>query len=209
MQPGHAPDSLMDAVYGELRSIATRYIRRLPRGFTLLPTEIVHETYVHFLERPNAGWTRTGHFRAIAICKMWQVIVDHFKRRNAQKRGGRWRPGIGPANADAGASSEARDATGRPGPAEAVTVDWLDRTVELLDLSDALVDLGRTSRRLYAIVMLHWFGGMTHAEVAAELGVSRSTAEKDFRYGVAWLNRRLGGCVSDVHGFPRARSPAS
>jgi RNA polymerase sigma factor (sigma-70 family) len=74
---------------------------------------------------------------------------------------------------------------------ENVAVEWHDRDVDLLDLADALVDLAQESARLRDVVTLHWFGRMTHAEVAGELGVSASTVEKDFRYALAWLNRRL------------------
>ena len=68
---------------------------------------------------------------------------------------------------------------------------WRDRDVDLLDLADALAELVDESRRLHDVVMLHWFAGMTHAAVAEHLGVSTSTAEKDFRYALAWLKRRL------------------
>jgi DNA-directed RNA polymerase specialized sigma24 family protein len=41
------------------------------------------------------------------------------------------------------------------------------------------------------VVMLHWFGGMKYSAVAEVLKVSVSTVEKDFRYALAWLSRRL------------------
>ena len=47
------------------------------------------------------------------------------------------------------------------------------------------------SSRLHDVVMLHWFGGMTHAEVAEELDVSTSTAEKDFRYALGVVKPTL------------------
>ena len=45
--------------------------------------------------------------------------------------------------------------------------------------------------------MLHWFGGLKYVDVARLLGVSASTVEKDFRYALAWLNRRLDGADRD------------
>jgi len=65
--------------------------------------------------------------------------------------------------------------------------------VSLIDLADALDALEAKSRRLREVVMLHWFAGLSHSEVATVLGVSRSTAEKDFRYALAWLGRQLAG----------------
>jgi RNA polymerase sigma-70 factor, ECF subfamily len=188
-----SPNELLELVYNDLRTVAERYFRRQPPGFTLSPTEIVHEAFIHFAHNGHADWTSTGHFRAIAICKMWQVVVDHLKRRHAQKRNGCAAAlkdsGNVPSTNGPGRITSAR----KRFPLEDVSVEWHDRDVDLLDLADALADLGEESSRLRDVVTLHWFGRMTHAEVAQELGVSTSTAEKDFRYALAWLNRRLQG----------------
>ena len=187
-------EQLMPVVYGELLAVARRYFRRQPPGFTLRPTELVHEACLHLIEHGQFDWTSTQHFRAIAARKIWQVVVDHLKHRQAQKRGG-GRPvphsGTAPAQPDpVGPASDLLPAWKRV-PLDAVTVEWHDRDVDLLDLTDALAELGRESRRLSDVVMLHWFGGLTYADVAAHLNVSASTVEKDFRYALAWLNRRL------------------
>lgn len=196
MQREYKSNELLELVYDELRAVAERYFRRQPPGFTLCPTDIVHEAFLH-LDQGHAAWTSTGHFRAIAICKMWQVVIDHLKRRQAQKRNGSPPPrksdnptisGDGPLQLTHGRKRE---------PLDNVSVEWHDRDVDLLDLADALAELGQESSRLRDVVTLHWFGRMTHAEVAEELGVSASTAEKDFRYALAWLNRRL---QSESHG---------
>jgi RNA polymerase sigma factor (sigma-70 family) len=193
MQREYTSNELLELVYEELRAVADRYFRHQPPGFTLCPTEIVHEAYLHFMDHGHADWTSTGHFRAIAICKMWQVVVDHLKRRHAQKRNGSAQPRKSDESAtgtdDQGGTVPARKRM----PLESVSVEWHDRDVDLLDLADALAELGQESGRLRDVVTLHWFGRMTHAEVAEELGVSASTAEKDFRYALAWLNRRLQG----------------
>jgi len=186
---------LMPLVYDELRGVAERFLRRQPAGFTLRPTELVHEACLHLMQHGNANWTSTGHFRAIATHKLWQVVVDQVRRRCAAKRGG------GPAHS----ASEPPGTSGTPPPAaprphvtaEPVTVEWRDRDVDLLDLADALAGLAEESRRLHDVVMLHWFGGLTHAEVAAHLGISASTAEKDFRYALAWLRRRMESETAD------------
>lgn len=195
MQREHSPNELLELVYHDLWAVAERYFRRQPPGFTLSPTEIVHEAFIHFANHNQAHWTSTGHFRAIAICKMWQVVVDHLKRRHAQKRNGHAAPAISGVDPDIQRNN--MTGTGRKRCSlEDVSVEWHDRSVDLLDLADALSDLGHESSRLRDVVTLHWFGRMTHAEVAEELGVSTSTAEKDFRYALAWLNRRLQGSRS-------------
>ena len=193
MQREYSSEELLELVYDELRAVAERYFRRQPPGFTLCPTEIVHEAYLHFIEHGHVDWTSTGHFRAIAICKMWQVFVDHLKRRHAQKRNGSVQPRKSDDSATRADGQKGTVQARKRVPLESVSVEWHDRDVDLLDLADALAELGEESSRLRDVVTLHWFGRMTHAEVADELGVSASTAEKDFRYALAWLNRRLQG----------------
>ena len=191
-------------VYDELRAIAHAYFHKQPASFTLRPTELVNEACLQLLRHAAGQWQSTEHFRAIATKKIWQVIVDHLKHRYAQKRGGVPRitgslkkPGV-PAP---GAPSHAtEDAIRRQRvPLESVGVEWRDQTIDLLDLADALEDLAVESRRLRDIVMLHWFGGLTYAQVAHVLGLSASSIEKDFRYALAWLNRRLAGGSADAH----------
>ncbi len=76
-------------------------------------------------------------------------------------------------------------------------MEWSDQTVDLLDLADALEALSSEMRRLHEVVVLHWFGGIQYTDVGIYLGISPSTAEKDFRYALAWLNRRLSGAGND------------
>jgi len=191
-EPERAAEQLMPLIYDELRAVAQRYFRRQPAGFTLRPTEIVHEACLHLIQCCDPQWTSTAHFRAIATRKIWQVIVDHLKRRYAQKRGGAaLHP---PITSDSETDHTAPTTDKGPWrriPLDRVTVEWRSQQVDLLDLADALDALAAESHRLHDVVMLHWFGGMTHAEVAHQLGVSNSTAEKDFRYALAWLHRRL------------------
>lgn len=182
---------LISLVYDELRWIARRHAARVRPGLTLQPTEIVNEACIHLILHQRAECNDVRHFRAIAARKIWQIIVDQVRRRRAQKRGG---VGRSAPNGQACASGP-RDERPRHRrvPLESLEIEWRDRTVALIDLADALEALGRESARLREVVMLHWFAGLAHNEVAAELGVSRSTAEKEFRYALAWLARRLGG----------------
>jgi RNA polymerase sigma factor (sigma-70 family) len=204
---GASLEECLPKVYEELRAIARGYFRNQPASFTLRPTDIVDEACLHLLRHPQtAGWQSPEHFRAIATRKIWQVIVDHLKQRNALKRGGR---GIPARETRAAPGRDGTDKAERPTPApaprrrrvpvEGVAVEWQDRVVDLLDLAEALEDLADQSRRLRDVVMLHWFGGLKYADAARELGISPSTAEKDFRYALAWLGRRLSAGAADGH----------
>ena len=204
-EPG-ATEELVPLVYQELRDVARRYLRDQRPGFTLRPTELVNEACLHLLRHAPGPWNSAEHFRAIATRKIWQVVVDHLKRRHAAKRGGGYRHPDAPratANPTGGAPEpDAREASNRDEvwrriPLESIRIEWHDRQLELLDLAEALEALREHHARLNDVVMLHWFGGLKHADVARLLGVSASTAEKDFRYALAWLNRRLEGTGGD------------
>lgn len=185
-------EALMELVYNELRQVAQAYFRRQPPGFTLRPTEMVNEAYIHLMQNAKVKWRSPEHFRAVATRKIYQVVVDHLRQRNAQKRGGVYRRPR-PGQATAGSDGQKPNRVWKRVTLDSVGVEWLDRVVDFLDLADALDELERESHRLFNIVMLHWFGGLTHAAAAKVLGVSGSTVEKDFRYALAWLNRRLAG----------------
>lgn len=192
-----ATEELVPLVYEELRQVAHRYFRSQGPGFTLRPTEVVDEACLHLIQHSRVEWESSEHFRAIATRKIWQVIVDHLKKRYARKRGGvSLAAATAPEEPTAKAPPDAAAAGERQWqrvPLEGVTVEWHDRAVDVLDLAEALDGLAAESTRLKEVVMLHWFGGLKYAEVARCLGVSSSTVEKDFRYALAWLNRRLTG----------------
>lgn len=216
-------NELLPLIYEELRGVARRFFREQRPDFTLCPTELVNEACVHLLRYAPGPWDSPEHFRAIATHKIWQVVVDHLKRRGTIKRGGR-RIGHGdaakksddaaygertsdedapapPLAGDAGVKAETPPRSTSPKsaerwsriPLEVVQVEWHDRRVELLDLAEALEALQAQHGRPAEVVMLHWFGGLKYPDAARLLGVSVSTAEKDFRFALAWLNRRLAG----------------
>ena len=192
---------LIPEVYDELRQAAAHFFRRQPAGFTLQPTELVNEACIHLMRHSADEWNDAQHFRAIATKKVWQVVVDHIKARESQKRGG---AGIQTkSDKDTDKKADPPEASGggrwKRIPLDNVTINWQDHTVELLDLAAAIEELGAESTRLREVVTLHWFGGMKYADVAAILGVSASTVEKDFRYALAWLSRRLAGGERDAN----------
>lgn len=202
---GRGMKDLIPEVYDELRQAAAHFFRRQPAGFTLQPTELVNEACMHLMRHAPDQWNDAQHFRAIATKKVWQVVVDHIKARESQKRGGAGiliKKNATDAAEATEAKAEAEDApsSGGPGmgrwkriPLEDVSIDWQNQTIDLLDLAQAVEELGVEGSRLREVVMLHWFGGMKYADVATILGVSASTVEKDFRYALAWLGRRLSG----------------
>lgn len=158
----HQPD-LYAAAYAELRRIARRERRRAGAPATINTTALVHETW--FKLRPGikaAGFTRNA-FLAIAARAMRQVLVDHARKLNAQKRR-HATVTLGNADADHPAGSS---------------------PVAMLELDSALCRLADIDARLARIVELHVFSGLEFAEIADLEGMSERSV---FRL---WRNARV------------------
>ncbi|MEM8678781.1 MAG: ECF-type sigma factor, partial [Planctomycetota bacterium] len=83
--------ALFRVAYETLHGMAAGYLRGERIDHTLQPTALVHEAFLK-LERPGdgRGWEGQTHFRAVAARAMRQILVDHARHRNSQKRGGAW-----------------------------------------------------------------------------------------------------------------------
>ncbi len=163
---------LMPLVYDELRRLAQGQLRRERVAHTLQPTALVHEAYLRVIDQDQVDWESRAHFLAIAAKVMRQVLIDHARRRGAQKRGGEWqRITIGKAE-----SSQDRE-----------------EEVDLIALDDALKKLAEMDERKSRVVELRFFGGLSMPEVATALNVSQRTAEADWYMARAWLRAEIEG----------------
>jgi RNA polymerase sigma factor (TIGR02999 family) len=161
-----ARDRLFPLVYAELRRRAAGYLRSERQGHTLQPTALVHEAYLR-LSGKNAGWQNRTQFFAVSSQIMRRILVDHARARLATKRPGNW---------------------------TRVTLDEPvsgSREVDLIALDEALDELEATEPRQARMVELRFFGGLTHEEVAAALGVSLATVNREWRLTKAWLYERV------------------
>lgn len=165
-----ALDEILPLVYGELRRLAARYMRRERPGHTLQTTALVHEAYARLVDVEIDAASRAQFF-ALAAHAMRNILVDHARARLRDKRGG----GAARVTLD-----EALVLSDEPDP-------------RLIDLDAALNDLAAQDERKARAVELHFFGGLTYDEIAAVLGVSDSTVRGDVRLAKAWLAARLEG----------------
>ena len=165
-----ALDALLPLVYDELRATARRVLAREQAGHTLHPTELVHEAFFK-LAAPSSGamWRDRAHLRAVAARAMRQVLVEHARRRLADKRGG---GAVHVTLGDAEGATVADDA-------------------QLVALDEALDRLEAQQPRLRALVEHRWFGGLSERETAEVLGVSERTVQRDWARARAWLYREL------------------
>ena len=162
-----ALDELAPLVYEDLRRIAGRYLRSERSGHTLQATALVNEAFVK-LVGADAEFADRAHFLAVAARIMRHILTDYARSRGSRKRGG------------------------------GLNIDPLDderiggeSSSSVLDIDDALVRLSEVDERSADALVLHYFGGMTHAEVATALGVSPATIDRDLRLGKAWLGNEL------------------
>jgi RNA polymerase sigma factor (TIGR02999 family) len=164
-----AEAELLPLVYADLRRAAEHLLRGERTGHTLQPTDLVHEGYLKLVGSDLADAQSRRHFVAIAARAMRQVLVDHARRRGADKRGA-GRVEVRVTNADAG-----------------IDVDL----AELIALDDALERLGQRNARLSRVVELRFFAGLSEEEIADVLGVTARTVQRDWATARAWLYKEL------------------
>lgn len=175
-EPG-ADERLFSLVYGELRRLAAYHMRLQSPEHTLQTTALVHEAYLRLAGQKRTSWKNRGHFFAVAAQAMRHILVDHARGRRAAKRGG----GV------------------KPSPLDSVAAAMED-SVDLLALDDALNKLQRLDPRGASVVELRYFAGLTMAEVALALEVSKATVERDWAAARAWLRRELGPASEGITG---------
>ncbi len=162
-------EALLPLVYDELRRLAESYMRQERRDHTLQATALVHEAYARLVDQTGMSFNNKAHFLGVAARAMRQVLIDHARRQNAQKRGG-------------GQEHVALTDADLPAPLS---------HVDLLALNAALEKLTAHDERCGRVVEMRFFGGLTIAETAAALNVSHTTIEEDWAFARTWLTREL------------------
>lgn len=164
-------DRLMPLVYEQLREMAHRQLAREYGGRPLQTTALVHEAYLKVVD--NTKVTRRGqsYFFAAAARAMRQVLVDHARRRKADKRGG---------------DMQVVSLTEESSAVDAFAAD-------VLDLDRALEQLSERNTRHARVVECRFFGGLSIEETAAALEISPRTVKYDWALARAWLYETLHG----------------
>lgn len=161
---------MVNVVYPELRAIASRQMAGERRNHTLQPTALVNEAYMRLSGLNAIDWQDRSHFVRIAARLMREILVDHARRRNAQKRDGGERVTL--------TNLDFADAAG-----ETIDVVGLDLALTRLEELDA--NKGR-------VVELRFFGGLTVEETAVALDISPATVKRHWQAARVWLYEALG-----------------
>ena len=164
-----ATDELIELLYDDLRSIAVVKLSNESDGHTLDPTALVHEAFLRLIDQQHVQWQGRTHFLAIGAQAMRRILVDHARGKRRAKRGGKWRRLALPSELTISKRNEH----------------------DVLAVNDALHELAKMDARQALIVELRFFGGMTSQEVAAYMGVSKPTVDRQWRVARAWLRRKL------------------
>src|SRR5881227_2994702 len=163
-----AAEELLPLVYDELRRLAAQKLAHEQPGQTLQATALVHEAYLRLVGgEQTKDWDGRGHFFAAAAEAMRRILIDRARHKLTRKAGGGHRQ-VGLDDIDPALEEEEND----------------DR---LLALDEALRLLEAEDPRKAELVKLRFFAGLTAEQAAAALGVSTSTAEKDWAYARSWL----------------------
>jgi len=169
---GRAAELLFPHVYAELRAIAGRALRQRSPGPTLQPTLLVHEAYLKIARGEGAVSIHgRAHFFALASTAIRQILIQHARKRAADKRGGSRR-------------RITLHEAATPGGTGAGDYD-------ILALEEAMTKLAAVDERAARVVQLKFFGGLSVDEMAEVLSISRSTVEDDWRVARAFLKREL------------------
>jgi RNA polymerase sigma-70 factor (ECF subfamily) len=162
-------EQLLPLVYDEMHNLAQRFLRREAANHTLQPTALVHEAYLRLVEQSRVDWQGRTHFFAVGARIMHRLLIDHGRNRKRAKRGGGWlRITLAPEVA----------------PLPGVEID-------ALAVHEAIEKLEKLDPRQARLVELRFFSGLSMAEIAEVLGVSKRTAEADWTHARAWLAREL------------------
>jgi RNA polymerase sigma factor (TIGR02999 family) len=164
-----ALERLTPLVYGELRRMAHHFMRRERAEHTLQTSALINEAYLRLIDCREIEWENRVHFFGIAAHMMRQILIDHARSHDRDKRGG----------ALLEVSFE-----------EAAMVAE-ERSAELIALDDALTDLAAFDARKSRIVELRFFGGLTNEEISEVMGMSLRTVEREWRKAKAWLRRAI------------------
>jgi len=164
-----ALDQVLPIVYAELRRLAAGYLRNERPNHTLQPTALINEAYARLVGQNQPDFESRAHFVGVAAQTMRQILVDHARSRNAQKRGG---------DLEKVQLNEAIDAVA-------------ERPWAIIALDDALNQLARMDPAKSRLIEMRFFGGFTAEESAELLDIPVSTVRRELRVAQAWLQREI------------------
>jgi RNA polymerase sigma factor (TIGR02999 family) len=163
-------ESLFPLLYPTLSRLANRELRKEREGHTLQTTALVNEAFIELAGQRRVLFETRGHFLAVAAFVMRRILTEHARSRAAAKRGG------------GNALLTLQDPDGLESDAGLAEITAVDAALEVLEKVDA---------RAARVVVLRFFGGLSHEETAEALGISVITVKREWASAKAWLKQEL------------------
>jgi len=171
---GPAAQALFAALYSELHRLAKWELARHGMPVSLSATTLLHEAYLDMAGRDGPSFPDRARFMGYAARVMRGLIIDHARARHAQKRGGLFEI----TSLDTEAIENAVDHR------------------ELVQISEALDELGKMEPALAELVDLKFFCGFSFAEIAAMRDVSERTVQRNWEKARIYLHRKIRADLS-------------
>ncbi len=167
-----AQERLFRLVEAEFRQRANHQLNREGQA-SLFATDLVNEAFPKLINDPNLEIDNRFAFYRLASRVMRQILIDHARKRMAEKRGGREQP---------------------------VHLDQIDEPTQrkgltpstILAIHEALESLTTESAVLAEVVELHCFGGFTLSEIAESQGIHKDSVKRRWRLAKVYLQKHLG-----------------
>ncbi|MBI2396897.1 MAG: RNA polymerase subunit sigma-70 [Xanthomonadales bacterium] len=160
---------VFELIYGELKHLASGQRRRAHAGETLNTTALVNELYLKLADSDGEAGRHREHFLAIAARAMRQLLVDHARSLNRDKRGG----GLERVSLSA------------------AEIALHNEAEHILDLHRALEKLEALEPRLVRVTECRHLLGLSETETASALDLSLRTVQRDWQAASRWLAREL------------------
>ena len=173
--PG-AQDAVFDLCYNELRTAAKRIFSAERPGFTMRPTEIVNEAFLRLGGKSSVQWENSRHFFAVFTRAMRRVVIDYARSGRALKR---------PPLARRCELSDDNALTEKLSIEDAILVSHALEAFEQVDV------------RRSEVLSLHFYVGLTFAEIGKVVGKREDAVKKDWYVARLWLARYLNQGASE------------
>ena len=166
---GDSQERLATLVHAELRQIAGRIMGSENPANTLQPTLLANDAYMGLVGHENQHWMSRAHFFGVAAFSMRRMLVDHSRKKSAQKRGGMMH---------------------RVAEVDEVAASIQDPET-VLAIDQALTRLAEIDPRQAKVVEMRYYGGLTEDEIAEVWNLSSRTVKRDWESARLWLNAEL------------------
>lgn len=157
-----ATEQLFNKLYIQLSKISSALLSN-ENAVSLSTGDLVNEAAIRLISLHKIDWQDRVHFLALSAKVMRQVLIDHCRKKMANRR----------QHERVTLLTQCE-----PQGEESFDLDLLEESLQELQLIDP--------ERVH-IVEMRYYGGLSLTEIAAVKGVSASTIKRSWRASRAWL----------------------